>query len=72
MCVCVCVCVIYDMLQYVEWVQSHISLLIHLLAMTDVVVKSVFAIIDSLGISVGVVIRGRCVTTGCHGLSLVG
>lgn len=39
----------------------------HLLAITDVIVKSVLAMIDSLGISVGMIEIG--VTTGCQPLS---
>lgn len=39
----------------------------HLLAMTEVMVKSVLAMIDSFGISVGMIEIG--VTMGCHALS---
>jgi hypothetical protein len=43
----------------------------HLLAITEVVLKSVLAMIDSFGISAGgVVMIGIWAMTGCQGLSL--
>ena len=49
------------------------SFLFHLFAITEVVVKSVLAIIDSLGISVVAVGNNdKGVITGCQALSLAG